>query len=203
MTIYRALGDVLRPKSTEVGATKGQLLFPWKPSHPNDLGGIPLTVSPNGWGMMVVAKPGDVEAVTQPKASEFELLLQHYGEGLAPLPNAKMHEPATFCADLDRIAYAGGPGRLIGRRAQMPGFEPEFATIWANVTQGGRYDGTGFLIFYLAPWSRAARQGLQRFASFKICDHAVVKGASANPSRGWHPAQCSKCGLDMTVDSSD
>jgi hypothetical protein len=38
---------------------------------------------------------------------------------------------------------------------------------------------------------------------FAICEHQVVEGAGANHSRGWHPARCSKCGTDLSVDSGD
>ena len=37
-----------------------------------------------------------------------------------------------------------------------------------------------------------------------ICKHEVVDtGTPQGKMRGWHPAHCSKCGLNMSVDSSD
>jgi hypothetical protein len=37
-----------------------------------------------------------------------------------------------------------------------------------------------------------------------ICKHEVVDSSTPNGRlRGWHPAHCSKCGLNMSVDSSD
>lgn len=42
-----------------------------------------------------------------------------------------------------------------------------------------------------------------RVGHFAICKHTQEPGVGANPLRGWHPGSCSKCGLDMTVDSGD
>lgn len=36
-----------------------------------------------------------------------------------------------------------------------------------------------------------------------VCKHEYVTGGNANPNRGWHPASCAKCGMDLSVDSSD
>jgi hypothetical protein len=37
-----------------------------------------------------------------------------------------------------------------------------------------------------------------------ICKHEVIDNSTpSGRMRGWHPAKCSKCGLDMSVDSSD
>lgn len=37
----------------------------------------------------------------------------------------------------------------------------------------------------------------------RICAHEVIEDAGANHMRGWHPAHCSKCGLNLSVDSGD
>lgn len=36
-----------------------------------------------------------------------------------------------------------------------------------------------------------------------ICKHDVKEGAGANHMRGWHPAYCAKCDINLSVDSSD
>lgn len=37
-----------------------------------------------------------------------------------------------------------------------------------------------------------------------ICKHEIVDSSTPNGrQRGWHPARCSKCGIDLSVDSSD
>lgn len=40
--------------------------------------------------------------------------------------------------------------------------------------------------------------------SLSICKHEIVDSSTpAGRSRGWHPAHCSKCGINLSVDSSD
>jgi hypothetical protein len=37
-----------------------------------------------------------------------------------------------------------------------------------------------------------------------ICKHEVIDGSTAHGRmHGWHPARCGKCGLNLSVDSSD
>lgn len=57
------------------------------------------------------------------------------------------------------------------------------------------YDGSGYALIY------GMRGG--RIVRFTICKHQKKTHAGANPSRGWHPGHCIKCGLDLTVDSGD
>jgi hypothetical protein len=61
----------------------------------------------------------------------------------------------------------------------------------------GSFDGGGYVMI----WSNRKEGAI--VGRFMICDHIKVDGAGANHERGWHPGRCSKCGLDMTVDSSD
>jgi hypothetical protein len=81
----------------------------------------------------------------------------------------------------------------------------EAHTTWArafvNHTQGGTFDGTGIVIWWRGQMQRGP-EGSQ-IARFALCKHQKQQGSGANPSRGWHPGKCTKCGLDMTVDSSD
>lgn len=57
------------------------------------------------------------------------------------------------------------------------------------------FDGGGYGIAYGSKEPLAFR--------FAICKHDKRASADANPNRGWHPGSCVKCGLDMTIDSSD
>lgn len=57
------------------------------------------------------------------------------------------------------------------------------------------YDGSGYAMIYGVGGGSVVR--------FTICRHQKKTGAGANPSRGWHPGHCIKCGLDLSVDSSD
>ena len=70
-----------------------------------------------------------------------------------------------------------------------------WARYFLSTTQSGVFDGTGYVIWY--------SHGKGRVGTFAICKHVKVPGPGANPSRGWSPGHCSKCGVDMTVDSGD
>lgn len=58
-------------------------------------------------------------------------------------------------------------------------------------------DGTGMAVSYVFSAAVCVR--------FAICQHEKVARPTdrPNPSRGWHPGVCSKCGLNMDVDSGD
>ena len=72
-----------------------------------------------------------------------------------------------------------------------------FLTRGANMS--GVLDGGGYVIAY-----GNNREGAAPITGhFAICKHEKQSSAGANPSRGWHPGQCAKCGLDMTIDSGD
>lgn len=71
----------------------------------------------------------------------------------------------------------------------------QWARYFLNTTQGGAYDGTGYVMLY--------GSGKGRIGTFAICKHEKLAAADARPSVGWHPGRCTKCGLDMTVDSGD
>ena len=62
---------------------------------------------------------------------------------------------------------------------------------------GGGFDGGGYMLLY-GGYPHGGRVG-----KFAICKHEKVDAPGANHSRGWHPGHCTKCGLDMTVDSGD
>lgn len=116
--------------------------------------------------------------------------------GKVELPNMK---ELTLEQGIASIAAAGGTlARPDVESVRLPGstrMAGEWARYFLNRTQGGRFDGTGFVIWY--------GSGKGRVATFAICKHEPVAGADARPHVGYHPARCGKCGLDMTVDSSD
>jgi hypothetical protein len=73
------------------------------------------------------------------------------------------------------------------------------ARFFFDYGQGGSCHGSGIVAW--TKWKDGAYRAVaMRFA---ICQHTKVDGPGANHSRGWHPGACSKCGLDMTVDSGD
>jgi len=67
--------------------------------------------------------------------------------------------------------------------------------------QGGQLYGSGMVAW--TEWSVERKASVATGLKFAICKHTPVAGVGANPRRGWHPASCSKCGLDLTVDSGD
>jgi hypothetical protein len=109
-------------------------------------------------------------------------------KGDAPLPNAEAAR--SLEEGVNNIAAFGHM------------LEPK----WGNsVTSDGHktwtqyflhvYDGSGYALIY------GTRGG--SIVRFAICRHQKKTHPGANPSRGWHPGHCIKCGLDLTVDSSD
>ena len=67
--------------------------------------------------------------------------------------------------------------------------------------QGGQLEGSGIVAW--SGWDNAKRAYCATGLRFAICKHTKVDDPGADHSRGWHPGRCSKCGLDMTVDSGD
>lgn len=84
--------------------------------------------------------------------------------------------------------------------AVLPGGKKEWnARYFLDYGQGGGLYGCG-----IVAWTEWKKDGYRAVGmKFAICQHTPVVGAGANPSRGWHPASCSKCGLDLSVDSGD
>lgn len=209
--IYRVLSDLdPRPNSEEPAALAGQLLFPWRASRPNDIPGgtVPLTVRPDGWGGMILAPHDRMERVDQPKAAELPQLLEFYLSGGAQIPNFEPGTPEKLELHLDNMACSAGMTVRAGVcNIRLPKADSNISghqvTTWARaflgMTQGGSLDGTGMLLLYCG----FGNPDRLRTATFAICKHEVVKGANARPERGWHPAHCSKCGMDLTVDSGD
>lgn len=58
-------------------------------------------------------------------------------------------------------------------------------------------DGSGIAVSYVFNKAVCVR--------FTLCEHEKVARPTdrPNPQRGWHPGVCSKCGLNMDVDSGD
>lgn len=67
--------------------------------------------------------------------------------------------------------------------------------------QGGQLYGSGVVAWTC--WDHENRRPGAAGLRFAICKHTKVDSAGADHMRGWHPGKCSKCGLDMTIDSGD
>lgn len=83
--------------------------------------------------------------------------------------------------------------------ALLPAGKKWGVRFFLDYTQGGQLTGSGLVAW--TEWKDGAYRATAM--KFAICKHEQKSGAGANPSRGWHPSRCVKCGLDMTVDSGD
>lgn len=60
----------------------------------------------------------------------------------------------------------------------------------------GKFDGSGVIL------ASPRHDGVARVFTFAICEHEWDQ-SGANHQRGWHPAYCTKCGFDASIDSGD
>jgi len=203
MPYYRLIADW-----TEKDLRAGQLLFPWRASGTDKMNHTALSVRPDGWGKHLSVPNEIIEIGFQPKAADFQLLMEYYLTGHDLPPHLTLGTPASLDNDLSNLAHTGslvgmGHGQLFGGRLRLD-LSDRIGTIafaFARKTQGGALDGTASALIYRPSWQ--AGKDIPRTVKFQICDHEVVEGAGANHQRGWHPARCKKCGLDMSVDSGD
>jgi hypothetical protein len=114
-------------------------------------------------------------------------------EGKVTLPNASAIEHDIGAAILHyREMHCGTALLTDGKKAWN-------ARFFLDYGQGGQLYGSGIVAW--TDWKDGAYRAVGM--KFAICDHKPAEGRGANHSRGWHPASCSKCGLDMSVDSGD
>lgn len=115
-------------------------------------------------------------------------------EGKVALPNPEPIQRDVGAAILHYRAMHCGT-------AVMPGtLDKKWnARFFVDYGQAGQVYGSGIVAW--TDWKDGAYRAVGM--KFAICDHKMAEGAGANHSRGWHPASCSKCGLDMSVDSGD
>jgi hypothetical protein len=118
--------------------------------------------------------------------------LQPIIDGRVALPNAK---PITRDVGASILHYH----QLHSGAALLPTGKKWNVRFFLDYGQGGGLQGTGLVAW--TEWKDGAYRAVGM--SFAICEHKPVEGANANHSRGWHPARCEKCGLDMSVDSGD
>jgi len=115
--------------------------------------------------------------------------------GEIELPNFEPVTPEYFCNALASGGHSMTP--KWGHAKADGNYKPwahYFLTNYSNM--GGGVDGSGYVCIY-------AGNGNPKVGRFAICKHEKKLGAGANPSRGWNPGACVKCGLDMTIDSGD
>ena len=122
--------------------------------------------------------------------------------GRATVPNFVEIAPSDF---LNVLAASSGleiTGAKVARLPDSTGSYVPWARYFLICTQGGRLDGTGYVVVYNSAYRDGNSFG-GRAGRFAICQHEKVPDPGAAPARGWHPGRCKLCGLDMTVDSGD
>lgn len=150
-------------------------------------------------GCGYAAKASDLELELHPPLTwrDFPALLEYYLRGGANLPNLQLADQrqglnAIACAAemtaWPNIAHVKLPGDRYTR----------WARVFLSYTQSGAVDGTGYLLAYAR-----GPQDMPQVWRFALCAHVKKEGAGARPSYGWHPGSCTRCGLNMTVDSGD
>lgn len=160
--------------------------------------------------------PPDPAIIVQPefkKYRKYEITedseLWRVISGIAPPPN---FEPVPHWKALDlsiglygrTISGVKAKGRTYETRAKatIDGHTGD-AIYYLNCGQGGGYTGEGVVVlsYYGHGYTKSADTVIT--GTFAICKHEAVEGPGANHQRGWHPARCKKCGLDLSVDSGD
>lgn len=105
----------------------------------------------------------------------------YYNPNLLPLPNVVPFDDLAKGVD----AIASGGHMLTPKWGYTKGCA--WTQFFLDVG-----DGSGIAMIYGG-----------RIVRFAICKHQKKMHPGANPSRGWHPGHCIKCGLDLTYDSGD
>ena len=123
----------------------------------------------------------------------------HYSDpALEPLPNLKPVDIDHFLGDLTSrghmMEYRWGYTRTEpGGRSEWTALfimdHARYGVCYAVRYEGGNKGGVPGRVISVYTWA--------------LCDHEFEAGPGGNPSRGWSPGRCKKCGEDMSVDSGD
>ena len=108
-------------------------------------------------------------------------------------------EPAPLDITLSNIAACAGWSCYTGiGYVKKPGESRQtWARFFLHTTQGGQYTGEAHALVYESGSMPSAWL-------VAICKHKIIDSSTANGRmHGWHPARCSECGIDLSVDSSD
>lgn len=208
------------PKKEEYGSVlpKGTLLTEW-----HDSGRIntrtgqksPRTFTEDmrnqGYHRKIPEDAFEVVNVYAPHWKDFEPLFKAMCHGIFSLP----HFDPVWSDDaegmtklISNIAAAGGTGATGVSHIVLPNeFCPtpydrnsRWARLFPNYTQGGNMSGDGLILLYDTTYGKSRTPIGGRYY---MCEHEYIKQHTGREHRGDHRGHCSKCGLDMSVDSSD
>ncbi len=118
---------------------------------------------------------------------------------LMPIINGSVELPNSQPLEVDVASSILHYRQMYCGTADLAGKKQWNARFFLDYGQGGQLYGSGIAVW--TEWKDGAYRAVGM--KFAICDHKAVEGAGANHSRGWHPARCEKCGLDLSVDSGD
>lgn len=195
--IYRLTKDI--PDRDDLKA--GKLVFAIRSHQPFRTQTV-VTANGDGYGSSCIVQPDQIESAGDIGHRDFGEYLNCILAGRIMLPN---FEPVAIDIGLNNIAAGGGLVATDVKHVLLPGAQSSsrWARAFLRMTQGRQYDGTGYLILY----RNQRANGLEDIPSigrFAICKHDIHDSSSPEGrNRGWHPAICRTCGLDMSVDSSD
>lgn len=121
-------------------------------------------------------------------------------EGKVALPNFEAKSVAQVINNVAALGHGLLPKWGYARRANGGKDWAQFFLTPAGMgsVHSGCFDGGGYVMIYNPRY-----EGEPIIGTFAICRHEKKPAAGANPSRGWHPGSCAKCGLNMTIDSGD
>lgn len=132
--------------------------------------------------------------------TEFEAYLQKILKGEVMIPN---WQPLEYGVAANALAAGGSLSTdsqiHYTRNPDKPEWtHRDWTRCYISWTQGGQFDGSGYLIRY----NSGKAGGV--IGRFQICQHEVVNTSTPQQRmRGWNKQYCSKCNLNLSVDSSD
>lgn len=134
-----------------------------------------------------------------PQWKDFSAILGEIIAGTRELPHAVEVDLAKGVTNVVTNVVCGGSLEVEKSIlwAKLPSSKsPEPARYFLSRTQGGVNDGSGSAMVW-------TRDGV-KIVDFAICEHKNIgSGTHDQEMRGWRPAVCRICGLDMSVDSGD
>lgn len=175
-------------------ALKGRLAF-LAPQGSGREGYTRVSFQPNGWGVRHDIPIELLDPAPAVDSSEFATMIQFYMAQRMVPPNLR---PVDDKGLAGRIVSCGNADQTFHGHLQIAPKDRREGRAFMRMTQGGV--PTGEVLVLIANW--CGQSGPSAY-EFSICDHKPVEGIGANPSRGWRPARCPKCDLDMSVDSGD
>ena len=145
------------------------------------------------------------------KAQDFDFLLKAMCKGAFELPNFEpvySDDAVAMTKLISNIASGGGASATGVAHILLPlehaptpyDQHSRWARLFPWHTQGGKLDGRGSILLYDTSYGR---KRVPIGGTYSLCAHTYVGQDTAEMRmRGNHRGRCSKCGLDMSVDSS-